>query len=221
MSQVSSQVSPRVSLEVPPQPSPHLSPQISRYHPLLVTLHWLLAVLIIAALALGALVMVKVPNTDPMKIETLRHHMTGGFLILVLMLVRLLVRARTSHPTAAPTGHWALDRLAWLSHRVFYGAVLGMAGSGLIMALQTGLLSIALTGEGALPADFWEFPIRTVHYLLSRLLMGLISLHVAGALYHTLILKDGLLRRMIFGRRVIAPAPSALALNQSLSRRSS
>lgn len=216
-----SQVSSQVSLEVPPQPSPHLSPQVSRYHPLLVTLHWLLAVLIIAALTLGALVMVKVPNTDPMKIETLRHHMTGGFLILVLMLVRLLVRARTSNPTAAPTGHWALDRLAWLSHRLFYGAVLGMAGSGLVMALQTGLLSIALTGEGGLPADFWEFPIRTVHYLLSRLLMGLIALHVAGALYHTLILKDGLLRRMIFGRLVIARAPSALALNHSLSRRSS
>jgi cytochrome b561 len=216
-----SQVSSQVSLEVPPQPSPHLSPQVSRYHPLLVTLHWLLAVLIIAALALGALVMIKVPNTAPMKIETLRHHTTGGFLILVLMLVRLLVRARTSHPTAAPTGHWALDRLAWLSHRLFYGAVLGMAGSGLVMALQTGLLSIALTGEGGLPADFWEFPIRTVHYLLSRLLMGLIALHVAGALYHTLILKDGLLRRMIFGRLVIARAPSALALNHSLSRRSS
>ena len=78
-----SQISSQVSLEVPPQPSPHLSPQVSRYHPLLVTLHWLLAVLIIAALALGALVMVKVPNTDPMKIETLRHHTTGGFLILV------------------------------------------------------------------------------------------------------------------------------------------
>src|SRR5215472_8724270 len=90
---------------------PRQAHRVSRYHPVLVTLHWLLAVLIIAALALGALVMAKLPNTDPMKIETLRHHMTGGFLILVLMLVRLLVRARTSHPTAAPTGHWALDRL--------------------------------------------------------------------------------------------------------------
>ena len=28
-------------------------------------LHWILAVLIVAALALGALVMVKMPNTDP------------------------------------------------------------------------------------------------------------------------------------------------------------
>ena len=76
-----------------------------------------------------------------------------------------------------------------------------MAVSGVAMALQTKLPAIVLFGHGALPADFWVFPIRTVHYLFSRLLVALIALHVAGALYHTLILKDGLLRRMVFGRR--------------------
>jgi cytochrome b561 len=35
-------------------------------------------VLIIAALALGALVMLRIPNSDPMKIEALRSHMEGG-----------------------------------------------------------------------------------------------------------------------------------------------
>jgi len=194
-------------------------PQILRYHPLLVTLHWLLAVLIIAALALGALVMVKIPNTDPMKLEALRSHMTGGGVILLLMLVRLLVRMRTTHPTAASTGNPALDRLAWASHRLFYPAVIGMAASGLIMALQTGLPAIVFAGDGVLPADFWAFPVRTVHYLFSRLLMALIALHVAGALYHTLILKDGLLRRMIFGRRAAAGSTSAPTLNPSLSGR--
>lgn len=193
--------------------------QVSRYHPLLVTLHWLLAVLIIAALALGALVMAPLPNDDPMKLEALRSHMVGGVLILLLMLVRLFVRARTRHPSAAPTGNPALDRLAWASHRLFYVAVLGMAGSGLFMALQTSLPAILFGGDGVLPADFWVFPIRTVHYLFSRLLMALIALHVAGALYHTLILKDGLLRRMFFGRRVMQETDSTLAFNRSLSRR--
>src|SRR5215468_2059160 len=137
--------------------------QVSRYHPILVTLHWLLAVLIIAALALGALVLIKIPNTDPMKLEALRSHMVGGIVVLLLMQVRLFVRARTTHPGAASTGHWALDRLAWLSHRLFYVAVSGMAFSGLIMALQTGLLWIVFTGHGTPPADFWELPIRGVH----------------------------------------------------------
>jgi cytochrome b561 len=113
--------------------------QVSRYHPLLVTLHWVLAFLIIAALALGALVMVKIPNTDPMKLEALRSHMAGGVVILLLMLARLFVRTRTTHPAPASTGNPMLDRLAWASHRLFYVAVLGMAGSGLLIALQTGL----------------------------------------------------------------------------------
>jgi len=55
-------------------------PEVSRYHPMLVALHWLLAFLIIAALALGALIMAKLPNSDPMKLEALRSHMFGGWL---------------------------------------------------------------------------------------------------------------------------------------------
>jgi cytochrome b561 len=181
-----------------------------RYHPLLVILHWALATLIIAALALGALVMVNIPNSDPMKIEALRSHMEGGSLILLLMLARLLVRGHAAHPAPAATGHPLLDLLAWSSHRLLYAAVIVMAGSGLAMALQTGLLAIVFGGHGTLPADFWVYPLRSVHYVISRVLMGLIALHVAGAFYHTFILKDRLLRRMGFGRRT-APGPDAAA----------
>jgi hypothetical protein len=116
----------------------------------------------------------------------------------------------------ARIGHSALDRLAWASHRLFYIAVLGMAGSGLVMALQTGLPSIVFAGHGALPPDFWAYPVRTIHYGISRLLMTLIALHVAGALYHTFFLKDRLLRRMGFGRRAtVATMSTAPALNGS------
>jgi cytochrome b561 len=195
--------------------------QVSRYHPLLVALHWVLAILITAALGLGALVMVHIPNTDPMKLEALRSHMAGGAVILLLMLVRFFVRARTAHPATASTGNPALDRLAWASHRMFYGAVLVMAGSGIVMALQTGLPAVLLAGDGTLPADFWVYPVRTVHYVASRVLMGLIALHVAGALYHTLILRDGLLRRMFFGRRVATHTSSTPVLNAQLSGRQS
>jgi cytochrome b561 len=177
--------------------------QVSRYHPALVALHWLLALLIVAALTFGALAMVKIPNSDPMKITALRSHMPAGVSILLLMLVRLFVRTRTTHPAPASTGNPALDRLAWFSHRLLYVAVLGMAGSGIFMAIQTGLPGVVFGNGGALPADFWVYPARTVHYLFSRLLMALIALHVAGALYHTLVRKDGLLRRMWFGRRVV------------------
>ena len=66
-------------------------PKVDRYHPALAALHWLMAVLIIAALALGALVMAKLPNSSPMKLEALRSHMAGGALILAAVI--LLARA--------------------------------------------------------------------------------------------------------------------------------
>jgi hypothetical protein len=76
------------------------------------------------------------------------------------------------------------------------------SGRGLTLAAQSGLLDIVLGGHGALPPDFWVFPMRSVHYAISRLLMAAIALHVAAALYHTFILRDGLLRRMWFGKRL-------------------
>jgi cytochrome b561-like protein len=61
---------------------------VSRYHPLLVTLHWLLAVLILAALAVGFFALAAMENADPRKIAVLRWHMAGGMLILALMIIR-------------------------------------------------------------------------------------------------------------------------------------
>ena len=73
---------------------------MSRYHPLVVTLHWVLAVLIVAALAIGFVGLAPPPNSDPRKIAVLRVHMAGGMLILVLMGIRFIVRMCTSRATA-------------------------------------------------------------------------------------------------------------------------
>jgi cytochrome b561 len=128
------------------------------------------------------------------------------------MLVRLFVRMVTAHPARATAGGPFLDRVAWLSHRLLYVLVFCQAGSGLYLALQTGLPDVVFNGRGTLPADFWVFPMRSVHYVISRLLMAVIALHVAGALYHTFILRDGLLRRMGFGKRTapVTPPPAAM-----------
>lgn len=176
-------------------------PQVSR--PLLVVLHSLLALLIPVALALGTLVMAKIPNSDPMKGEALRGHMAGGILILTLMLLRLLIRFGTDRPAAAPTGRPLFDKVAWVSHRLLYLSVIGMAAVGLSMAVETGILGLLIGEHPAIPADFWVYKLRTAHYLISRLLIALIALHVAGALYHTWVRRDGLLRRMWFGARVL------------------
>jgi hypothetical protein len=85
---------------------------VSRYHPLLAALHWVLAVLIIAGLTFGVFVLAATPNSDPQKIGVLRVHMAGGMLILVLMGIRFIARMRTSRPADATTGYPVLDRIA-------------------------------------------------------------------------------------------------------------
>lgn len=184
--------------------SPQSAVSVSRYHPILVALHWALAFLIIAALALGALKMAPMANTNPDKLEALQAHMTGGILILILMSLRLLVRRIILIPPQAKTGTALLDRLGRFSHAGFYIIVIAMALSGLTMGVQTGVIGLVAGGHPPIPPDFWAFPIRTVHYIISRVLMGLIALHLAGVVYHTFIRRDHLLRRMWFGKRLQA-----------------
>ncbi len=174
---------------------------VTRYHPLLVAVHWALAILIIADLAIGSLVLVHIPNDAARKIDGLRAHMSGGIVILALMLLRVAVRLRASAPAKATAGNALLDRLAWISHRALYVAIFGMIASGLATAFAAHLPEIVFQGRGPLPESFWIYPSRAIHYFFSRLLIALIGLHIAGALYHTLFRRDRLLNRMWFGRR--------------------
>jgi cytochrome b561 len=184
--------------------------QVSRYHPLLVTLHWVLAVLIIAALTLGFFALAAMPNSDAEKIGVLRLHMAGGMLILALMVIRFIVRMWTSRPAEATTGYPLLDRIAPISHYGFYVLVLLMAGTGYATAIIAGLPAIVFGGSGdPLPATFTIFPTRIAHGYIAALLVGFIGLHVLAALYHQFVRKDGLFRRMFFGRRVSNPSAPA------------
>ena len=95
---------------------------VSRYHPVLVALHWILTFLILADLTVGTAIVRHVPNYLPRKLDVLRMHAIGGTLILTLTLVRLGVRAASSKPSRASAGKKWLDRLAWLSHWSPYSA---------------------------------------------------------------------------------------------------
>jgi len=175
--------------------------QVTRHHPALAALHWVLAFLIIADLTIGTVVLVHIPNDAPKKLEGLRAHMSGGLAILALMSLRLGVRLGSAKPADAPTGSALLDRIAWLSHRMLYGVVFGMIASGVGMALQSHAAQAVFLHQGKLPASFWIYPLRSVHFVLAKVLMTLIGLHVAGALYHTFVRRDRLLARMWFGQR--------------------
>ena len=180
---------------------------VSRYHPLLVTLHWVLAFLIIAALTLGFFGLAATPNSNPQKIGILRVHMAGGMLILALMGIRFIVRMLTSRPADATTGYPVLDRIAPISHYGFYLLVLLMAGTGYTTAILAGLNKIVFQGSGnSLPPSFAVYPTFVAHFYIATLLVGLIILHVLAAFYHQFVKRDRLLRRIFFARGVSNPS---------------
>jgi cytochrome b561 len=183
---------------------------VSRHHPLLVTLHWLLAGLIVAMLCVGYLLLAPMPNIDPQKIGILLIHMSVGMFTLALMAVRFIARLSTAKPAAATTGYPALDRIAPVTHYGFYILVVSMAGTGLATAILAGLNRSVFQGSGEpLPPSFAVYPTFVAHSYLALVLAGFVILHLLAALYHQLALKDRLFRRMWFGRRASDPPASA------------
>lgn len=175
---------------------------MTRYHPALVALHWLLAILILLALAGGTLILDAMPNDHPDKIESLRSHMIVGITILILMIIRLVVRLRTKKPPHADIGHAGLNKVSVWAHWAFYILIFGMLTSGIGISILTGLPAITFGGSGEpLPVTFDGLPPRIAHGIIAIALMLLIGGHIAAALYHHFIRKDGLLSRMWFGRR--------------------
>jgi cytochrome b561 len=175
---------------------------VTRFHPLLVALHWLLAVMIIAVLPVGFLVLAPMPNTDPQKMQLLMFHMAGGMFIVFLMTVRFVVRLFTARPPDQSIGNAVADRIAPVVHYGFYLLVLLMAATGLATAIIAGLNKSVFQANGdPLPADFDVFPTFQAHGLFAFLLAIFALLHTAAALYHQFVRHDGLFRRMWFGPR--------------------
>ncbi len=178
------------------------SSQPTRYHPLLVTIHWLMALMIILALITGSFLLAETPNSDPGKVGMLRSHMTAGIAILLLMIIRLIVRIRTQKPAHADTGNALLNRAGVWTHWAFYALVIVMAASGIGISVLAGLPPIVFGGSGdPLPVDFSAYPPRFVHGMVANLLVLFVLLHVAAFAWHQWVKKDGLFRRMWFGDR--------------------
>ena len=175
---------------------------MERYHPILVTLHWLLATMIIGGLVMGGQVLAKTPNSDPEKMLSLKMHMGVGIAILMLMVIRLIIRFVTKKPPHADIGNDLLNKGAIAAHYALYAVVIAMGASGLAIANAAGLPAIVFGGSGdPLPVDFNDIGARAAHGVLSIVLILVIASHVLAALYHQYIRKDSLFSRMWFGNR--------------------
>lgn len=109
---------------------------------------------------------------------TAAAHVWIGVAILVLAGVRLAIRLMRGAPDLPAGGHPLADRIARLTHLALYAVLFLIPISGL------------LAWFGGLDAA------GEVHELLFNLGLGLVILHVAGALYHQFVLRDGLMDRM-------------------------
>ena len=69
------------------------------------------------------------------------------------------------------------------------------------MSVTAGLGQVVFGGVGNLPARFDAFTARTVHGIVAKVLLVLVVVHVAAALYHQWICRQGALQRMGLRRR--------------------
>jgi cytochrome b561 len=169
-----------------------------RYHPLQVTLHWLVVFLIFAAFVIGKS-MSGQPN-DAAKLTPLALHMTVGIITLLVIVFRFVMRMRLPKPEHVTAGNPFFDWIGKMVHYALYLLVFLMAVSGLSLSMQAGLAPVVFGGSGILPADFYDFAARTLHGFIAPALVLTVLLHVGAAFYHQIVLKDNLLARMWYGK---------------------
>jgi len=169
--------------------------KVSRYNGLMVTMHWLLAIMLVITWMLGTFVLQELPNNME-KHGPIKVHMIVGGVIALLMLVRLIVKFITVQPEKQTTGNRFLDWAAQLTHYFLYLIVFAMWGSGVGLSITAGIPDVIFDGVGTLPESFKVYEFRHLHGFLA-VLMGLgVALHAAGAFYHHFVLKDDLIKRM-------------------------
>lgn len=177
-----------------------MSASPSKYNTLQVSLHWLVALMAIMALGMGTFVLAETPNSDPGKVDALRSHMIVGGALFILTLVRIVWRKFSAQPNHLDSGNALRDKLGVAAHYVLNLLVLLIAISGIALSQQAGLPDIVFDGIGTLPTDFSTYTPRIAHGILTKVLAALVVLHLLAALYHQFGLKDGIFRRMWFGK---------------------
>lgn len=163
-----------------------------RYGSIARALHWLTALAIIGLFATGQMLETDDPTR---KLTLLAVHAPLGLSVLILTLARIAWWGLADTRPAPLANGWQ-DRVARGVHGAFYVLMLVMALSGIALMALSGAGEIVFGGApGPLP-DFHDYLPRIPHGIGSKLLFGLVLLHVGAALYHHAILRDATLRRM-------------------------
>ena len=174
-------------------------------------LHWLVALAVVGLVIVGW-IMDELPNS-PDKIRIYALHKSFGLTVLVLVVLRLAWRWSNPRPALPPTMPPWERRLAAVVHTGLYLVLLAMPLSGWLFNSAAnfplrwfGLFRVPALGG---PDPDLKLLAADVHLALSWLLVGLFTLHVAGALKHHFVDRDDVLRRMLpFVRRRAPTGPT-------------
>lgn len=198
----------------------------ARYSVLAIALHWVMALMILGNLAGGFvahdLLQSAIAADRALGRRIIGWHMSLGLFVLALTLARLAIRLLAGVPPL-PDHMTPTERaLARISHAGFYGLMLAvpLAGWAMVSARDADA-TIALFGLFAWPRlpvparDRLAEAAGEAHELLAIAMIGLLLLHLVGALKHHFLDQDDVLARMLpfvrrrAGREARAPVQGA------------
>jgi cytochrome b561 len=169
----------------------------TRYSGLAIALHWLLALMIVVAFGVG-LYMHELP-VSPTRLKLYNWHKWAGVTILALSALRLLWRLSHRPPADVPMPGWQATA-AHATHGLLYALFFGVPLVGWAYSSAAGY---PIVWFGVLPLpDFVPVDkalaeaIKPWHARLAITMALLVVVHVAGAIKHQFVDKDGLMDRM-------------------------
>lgn len=167
-----------------------------------VALHWVLGLALVGLFAMG-IYMHELPFS-PQRLKLYNWHKWAGITVLALSVLRLVWRLTHTPPALPQTVSLGMPRWQHIAHHATHHAlyalffIVPLAGWAYSSAMG---FQVVLFGVLPLP-DFVPSDkalaelIKPVHAVGAFAMAGLVVLHVAAALKHQWIDRDGLLRRM-------------------------
>jgi cytochrome b561 len=167
-----------------------------------VALHWLTVLCLLGAAA--AILVRDETASRAARQWLLEIHRHFGLFVLALFFIRVAVRIRSDKLPAVGRTSPAMRAAAVLVHTALYALLLVQPLLGWTLSSAEGkpvhLFGLTLPALVAADEDLAD-TLQTWHQQVAWLLLGLILLHVAAALWHHFILRDGVLRAMFLQRQ--------------------
>jgi cytochrome b561 len=168
----------------------------------MVVLHWLTVLCLV--LVAGLILARDQVDGRALRMWLLEGHRHFGLLVLLLFVVRVVLRIRLGKLPAHDGTSWAVRAVAGLTHVAMYVLLLGLPVIGWCLSDAEGkpvhFLGLTLPALVGADEDLAD-SLQTWHLDAAWVLLALVSLHIAAALWHHFVVRDGVLRTMLPKRR--------------------